>query len=59
MNTNIDKAVNDEIIKRLKMKLCDVNRDLRNFSGNMETSEVFRELITKRLELKTKIDSLK
>jgi hypothetical protein len=59
MNTNIDKAVNDEIIKRLKMKLCDVNRDLRNFNGNMETSEVFRELITKRLELKTKIDSLK
>lgn len=56
---NIDQAVNQEIIKRLKVKLCDVNRDLRNFDGDMETSEVFRELIAKRLELKNKIDSLK
>jgi hypothetical protein len=57
--SDIDKAVNEEIIKRLKIKLCDVNRDLRNFRGDMETSEVFRELIGKRLELKTKIASLK
>jgi hypothetical protein len=56
---NIDQAVNQEIIKRLKAQLCDVNRDLRNFDGDMETSEVFRELIAKRLTLKTKIDSLK
>lgn len=56
---NITNAVNQEIIKRLKIQLRDVNRNIREFNTEeMETSDKFRELISEQMKLKARIKSL-
>ena len=55
----MNDAVKQEIIKRLKVQLCDVNRELRHFSGNMETDQRFADLVVKRAELKERINTFK
>jgi DNA-directed RNA polymerase delta subunit len=55
----MNDLVKQEIVKRLKVQLCDVNRELRHFSGNMETDQRFAELVSKRAELKERINTFK
>jgi hypothetical protein len=53
----MNPEVKAEIVKRLKSQLCEVNREVRNFTGDMETDPKFEALVVKRAELKAKVKS--